>query len=102
MLLSNFKETYELVKNKYHNDQIGFSWPKNCILAGGSCTYIIPTLKLKDVVTEDRPNLGDYKECLKQIRSLELNANCSLDECKICQNLNDKITLESYFEEAID
>ncbi len=85
LVLSNLKEAYQLFKEKYLNEKIGFSKfaelrPKHCVLAGASGTHSVCVCiihqnvklmmlgaKLPNLTAHSELPLSSYRHCLAQM-----------------------------------
>lgn len=105
LVLGNLKELYDLFKNKFPNEKIGFSKfaelrPKHCVLAGGSGTHSVCVCTihqntklmmqcpvLKTITLNDGTALNDYKCYLAKIMCDEPGTACYLNECLSCPGI---------------
>lgn len=122
LVLANLHEIYQLFKEKFPANKIGFSKfcdlrPKNCILAGksGTHTVCVCTLhqnvklmmngaKMQDLKFDDETTLKSYHSCLAKIMCNPPSQHCYMDVCKECPGITKlKDVLTSTFnDEMID
>lgn len=103
LVLSNLSELYQLFKEKYPRNRLGFSKfcqlrPKNCILAGGSGTHTVCVCTTHQNVKlmmssigfssiswdGDSSPLKSYHSCLAKIMCNPPSQECWMNECKQC------------------
>ena len=106
LILSNLKEVYQLFKEKFPTDSIGFSKfaelrPKHCILAGASGTYAVCVCtihqnvklmmlggKIADLTANEDTPLKSYDHCLAQIICNPPQPDCYLGTCCSCPRIS--------------
>ena len=106
LILSNLKETYQLFKEKYPDQKIGFSKfadvrPKHCILAGASGTHSVCVCtihqnvklmmiggKIATLMANDSIPLTTYDHCSAQIICNPPQPKCYLNTCTSCPGIS--------------
>ena len=106
LILSNLKETYQLFKEKYPDQKIGFSKfadvrPKHCVLAGASGTHSVCVCtihqnvklmmvggKIATLIANDSIPLTTYDHCLAQIICNPPQPKCYLNMCTSCPGIS--------------
>ena len=106
LVLSNLRELYQLFKNKFPNEKVGFSKfaalrPKQCVLAGASGTHSVCVCtihqnvklmmlgaKLPDLTASSDLPLLTYRDCLARIICNPPQPACYLGTCECCPGTN--------------
>lgn len=97
LILSNLKETYQLFKDKFPDEKIGFSKfaelrPRHCVLAGGSGTHSVCVCTIHQnvklmIIGANIPELMSYQHCLAQIICNPPLPDCYLGSCGYCPGI---------------
>ncbi|SMN01563.1 hypothetical protein SPONN_2634 [uncultured Candidatus Thioglobus sp.] len=105
LVLSNLKETYQLFKDKYPDEKIGFSTfaqlrPSQCVLAGASGTHSVCVctihqnvklmmlgIRLQNLTASSPLPLPTYHHCLAQMICNPPQPGCYLGSCKYCPGI---------------
>ena len=115
LVLSNLKEVYQMFKDAFPGQKIGFSKfaelrPPHCVLAGASGTHTVCVCtihqnvklmflgaKLSEITAPESIFLPTYKHCLAKIICNPPLPTCYLGECSSCPGItkfkNDLTTL---------
>ena len=120
LILCNLKELYQLFKEKYPHEQVGFSKfaelrPRQCVLAGASGTHsvcvctihqnvklMLRGARLHELTSSDDNPLLSYHHCLARITCNPPLPDCYLSECKSCPGTDQlKEELFSVFDESM-
>ena len=106
LVLSNLKEAYQLFKDKFPDEKIGFSKfaelrPKQCVLAGASGTHTVCVCtihqnvklmmlgaKLPQLTAHKSLPLLSYRHCLAQIICNPPQPGCYLGTCASCPGMS--------------
>ena len=106
LILSNLKKVYQLFKEKFPTESIGFSkfaelHPKHCILAGASGTHAVCVCtihqnvklmmlggKIADLTANEDTPLKSYDHCLAQIICNPPQPDCYLGTCCSCPGIS--------------
>lgn len=97
LILSNLKEAYQLFKDRFSNESIGFSKfaelrPKHCVLAGASGTHSVCVCTIHQnvklmITGANMPELTSYQHCLAQIICNPPLPECYLGSCSCCPGI---------------
>ena len=105
LILSILKEVYQLFKEKFPTESIGFSkfaelHPKHCVLAGASGRHAVSVCtihqnvklmmlggKIADLTENENMPLKSYDHCLAQIMCYPPQPACYLGTCCSCPGI---------------
>ena len=106
LVLSNLRELYQMFKDRYPNETVGFSKfadlrPKHCVLAGASGTHSVCVCtihqnvklmmlgaRIQDLTSTNGTVFKTYNHCIAQVICNPSLPECYLHTCKHCPGID--------------